>query len=171
MRPGEITTVHSALSIVQRALAEFKSESPLYERHCCQLLLSGFISTTPVIILIDGDAKGNLRISRPPNFAAIGTGANIVTVLLMCREQNDHDRLEDTIYKVYEAKRFSEKAEGVGLFTAVWCHVPGEAESTEAACLGHVSLSGVAALEAAFNASGLKQKLHLAPFPPEFIEP
>ena len=134
---------------------------------CCERI----ISTTPVIILIDGDAKGNLRISRPPNFAAIGTGANIATVLLMCREQNDHDRLEDTIYKVYEAKRFSEKAEELAFLLPYGVTFRVNPNPRKRHTPGHVSLSGVAALEAAFNANGLKQKLHLAPFPPEFIEP
>jgi hypothetical protein len=144
-------TVHAAVSIVGNALAEFKS-SPLYEKNCCQLIVSGFVGNDAVILLIEGDKYGNLKMGRPESFAAIGAGSTIATVLLSCRQHHYTDTVANAIHAVYEAKRLSEKADGVGPFTNLWLHSPGYTGThPPTANLVFVSVRGIETLEYSYR--------------------
>lgn len=115
-----LDTTHAVLSAVKAAVNEFR-HSPLYSKYCCELIVSGFVSSVPVLITVQADEKGHLSVAQQTSFAAIGSGASIASVILSCREYQYPISIQNATYLVYEAKRWSEKASGVGPLTMlVW---------------------------------------------------
>jgi 20S proteasome alpha/beta subunit len=160
-------SIHSLVSSIKAAVSEFEQHSPLYERNCCELLITGFIGEEPIIVPVVFNEKGKLAVAVSSTFSAIGSGANIATVLLNCRNYAAHEGYEKATYMVYEAKRFSEKAEGVGPKTHLVWFSPGK-EFYEAVAL--VSDAGIAHLEVIFNVTGLNGGLYIGKFPEGFTK-
>ena len=79
-------------------------------------------------------------------------------------------RIEDATYLVYEAKRWSEKAVGVGPVTMVNWQKPGAEQSPDKASISFISAEGVRALEKVFCSVGLKPTITIEPFPPGFSQ-
>jgi hypothetical protein len=81
----------------------------------CQLLIVGFLShgrvkNLPHLFVVERD----FSVAHYSLFAAIGTGGVIAESALYQRKQTAHGPLEETLYKVFEAKSLSEISEGVG---------------------------------------------------------
>ena len=159
---GEFPSVHDMLSKVKGAVDEFMEHSPLFERNCCELLITGFVKRNPIVVVISGGAKGRLAIRVADNYCAIGSGALISTVILNCRNYSNRDNIEVALYLVYEAKRLSEKADGVGPLTSMVWISPDEA--------GSLSKSGREHLEAVFVTKGMGAGLSFPGFPDGSIE-
>jgi hypothetical protein len=80
-----------------------------------ELIAAGFIKDRAYIFVIEKDCSVSYR----EHFAAIGTGAYIAEPALFQRKQRSVEDLEDTIYRVYEAKKLGQIAEGVGEQTTI----------------------------------------------------
>jgi hypothetical protein len=81
----------------------------------CQLLIAGFlnqggIKNIPHIFAVDRD----FSVAHHSLFAAIGTGGVVAESALYQRKHTAHGSLEQTLYRVFEAKSLSEISEGVG---------------------------------------------------------
>src|SRR5438874_6274502 len=74
----------------------------------CQLILTGFIEGLPVIIRVD-----NSSVQKVDSFSAVGSGEYLATAALDQRRYRAGMRAEEAVYLIYEAKRFSERAEGI----------------------------------------------------------
>ncbi len=86
------------------------------------LIIAGFVDDSSEIYYTDADG-----VSRAANdFAVIGEGAYIAQSALLRREQNSRLSLAETIYNVYEAKRYSESIGSVGEHTAISILAPGQ---------------------------------------------
>jgi hypothetical protein len=145
---GKMENVAMVLSAIQRAIDTF-SKSPLCTADCCHLLVCGFISEQePVICVVNSDNTGRVFLTGlASHHAAIGTGGNIATVLLNCRDYYKQLPVEKAIYLVYEAKRLSERADGVGAGTTLITMAPG-------AMCGFVGDEGQAYLKDIFQTHG-----------------
>ena len=78
-------------------------------------ILAGFINESPM--LIETDKDGGVHIKE--YFTAIGEGALLATAALLQRGHSDTNTLNNTIYCVYEAKRYAEKVPTVGKYTTI----------------------------------------------------
>jgi hypothetical protein len=159
------SSTHGVLGCIKSAVDEFKKHSPLYGKNCCDLLIAGFVNDVPMIAIAGADAKGHLSARLAGDFYAVGSGATIAMVILGCRDYHGGLRLNDALYYVYEAKRFSEKADGVGPLTHLLWFASG-LEYRE--CVQFVSASGIALLEKIFRVTGLNSEVHLSLFPSDF---
>lgn len=86
-----------------------------------QLIVTGFAENRARIFVIDH--YGN--VSHQDNFAAIGTGASNAESMLFFRSQQVETLLPQSLYNVFEAKRFAESSPGVGEQTDIlvsWPH-------------------------------------------------
>jgi hypothetical protein len=61
----------------------------------------------------------NVSVGRCADFAAVGSGAPQAEAVLYERQQNIFHDVNTTLYNVYEAKRYGEKAPGVGKKTSM----------------------------------------------------
>jgi hypothetical protein len=120
----QFNTVHSVLMVLDRAIKEFR-DSPLCTPGCCELTVTGFVGTEAVIALVRDDDKKKLSVSLTESFTAIGSGASVATVILNCRQYDRSQTSQNAAYMVYEAKRWSEQAAGVGPYTFLLVHSPG----------------------------------------------
>jgi hypothetical protein len=155
---GNFVSNTAFVSAVNAALEEFH-DSPLYEKYCCELLLSGFINNKAVIGIVRDYGEG-LVPYIDLSFAVIGSGANIATVILNCRDYHSLESFEHALYLVYEAKRLSEKADGVGPGTVLMWMGQGH--------IGAVSDAGLQYLEDLFEHTGLKANFVIN-LPPNFF--
>jgi 20S proteasome alpha/beta subunit len=78
-----------------------------------EILICGFLDGVPYICEINN--SGNVRIRE--YFATIGEGKDLSTASMLGREQFDYQKLERTLYVVYEAKRWAERIPSVGTKT------------------------------------------------------
>jgi len=159
---GQFSSVHEMLSKVKCAVDEFTAHSPLFEKNCCELLIAGFINGHPLIVVISGGPKGKLAIRMVDNYCAIGSGALIATVILNCRNYSNQDELEIALYLVYEAKRLSEKADGVGPITGLVWLTADEA--------GNLNDAGREHIEEIFKTEGFGSGLSISAFPAGSIQ-
>jgi len=85
------------------------------------LIFAGFIDGKAVICeLRDGE------LDRMSNFSVIGSGSYTAEPALHARGQTATTSLEDTLYNVYEAKRYAEKSPNVGAQTFIYVLYPPE---------------------------------------------
>jgi hypothetical protein len=97
-----------------------------------EALICGFAHNKPVILYLYVDpttAAESITASAMPSFEAIGSGGPIARIFLNQRDCGPADDIERTLYVVYEAKRASEKASGVGpgiTLAAIGPVVPGQ---------------------------------------------
>jgi 20S proteasome alpha/beta subunit len=78
-----------------------------------QLIIAGFIESSAEIYYTDRWGK-----ARPADdFAVIGQGELLAEAILLRREQHKWSSLEQTLYNVYEAKKYSEGVGTVGKTT------------------------------------------------------
>jgi hypothetical protein len=155
-----LKSIHSVVSLIDAAIREFES-SPLYEKNCCELLVTGFIKDKPLIVAVAANEKGKLTVRVVDHFFAIGSGALIATVILNCRGYNNMESLDSALYMVYEAKRLSEKADGVGPYTRLIVTGPDARWPNK----GIISDRGREHLESIFTKIGLGSRLSIEKFP------
>jgi hypothetical protein len=88
---------------------------PLYRKgKSAEIAVCGFLGNNPMIAVL-GVGNGNSpHIDFKHSFAAIGTGQPIAETFLNIRDCKPQDSVERISYVVYEAKKYSEKAAGVG---------------------------------------------------------
>lgn len=80
-----------------------------------QLILAGFAESRTRIFVVD--RHGNTW--QQDNFATIGTGSANAESMLFFRSQQIETLLPQTLYNVFEAKRFGESSPGVGKQTDI----------------------------------------------------
>jgi hypothetical protein len=88
----------------------------------CQLIITGFAGTTPIVAVVNepADAWSNARTRLDTNFAAIGSGAPAALISLYRREHTAPNvPLMKAAYNVYEAKLIGEVSPGVGDATSI----------------------------------------------------
>ena len=98
-------------------------------------------------------------VSMCENFSAIGSGGYLAEASLFQRSQNFHQDAASTIYQIYEAKKLSEKADGVGQKTRI---IVVHSDDT----IQQVKDDGIQILEGYFQRFGL-QKVAGVKLPPE----
>jgi 20S proteasome alpha/beta subunit len=81
----------------------------------CELILAGFFKKDPYLFVVGTDAS----VAYEDDFAAIGSGADLAIAVLRDRKQHSGLSLSDTLYRVYEAKRFAQMEAHVGTKTFV----------------------------------------------------
>jgi len=79
----------------------------------CSIILAGFIAAKPYIFCVSEDGSVN----RHNPFASIGSGGIIASAMLYKRNYMERCRVPTALYCVYEAKKMSESAPGVGKTT------------------------------------------------------
>lgn len=82
-----------------------------------ELILIGYFAPGEFVLL----KTQNGDVEQCSHFAAIGSGAEIAKSVLFQRAHKDYYPDWDTIYSVYEAKKLSEIAPGVGKMTSYMC--------------------------------------------------
>jgi hypothetical protein len=76
----------------------------------CQLLITGVIKKQPMIFQIEKD----FSVTPHHIFGVIGSGGIIAESALFQMKLNSHGKVSQTVYHVYESKKLSQIAEGVG---------------------------------------------------------
>jgi hypothetical protein len=85
-----------------------------------EVLLCGYIGDPPSPLILKGLVKGKkVTLESVPTFAVIGSRGYIAQIFLGQRDCKPTDSLERAAYIVYEAKRYSERASGVGPGTII----------------------------------------------------
>jgi 20S proteasome alpha/beta subunit len=79
------------------------------------LIVAGFVDQSPEVYYTDMHGIGRAT----NDFAVIGEGEYIAQSVLLRREQNSDFSLHETLYNVYEAKRYSESIGSVGKYTTL----------------------------------------------------
>jgi hypothetical protein len=96
-----------------------------------ELIICGFLPSLQSCV--EETARTRMRIRRTPyifkvasdivtiydDFVSIGSGGYLADASLLQRSQSIHHSLSKTMYQVYEAKRYAERADGVGEKTRV----------------------------------------------------
>jgi hypothetical protein len=85
------------------------------------VILAGFVDKSPEIYYTDNDG-----VARAANDFAIGEGEYLAHASLLRREQNSRSSLHETLYNIYEAKRYSESIGSVGKRTQISILSPGK---------------------------------------------
>jgi hypothetical protein len=80
-----------------------------------ELIVAGFLNSKPVIYKISGDSVWSCD-----DFAVIGAGTPVAEASLFHREQSFFRGKNHSLYFVYEAKKLSERAPGVGKKTRLY---------------------------------------------------
>ena len=79
------------------------------------LIIAGFVDESPEVYCTDEDG-----VARATNdFAVIGEGQYLAQSVLLRREQYSRLSLHETLYNVYESKRYSESIGSVGKSTSI----------------------------------------------------
>ncbi|MGB8412460.1 MAG: hypothetical protein WCE23_06505 [Candidatus Binatus sp.] len=81
----------------------------------CELILGGFVDEESYLFVVDGEGG----VSYEDDFAAIGSGADLATAVLRFRKQYSVRNLAETIYRLYEAKKFAQMEPNVGRRTFI----------------------------------------------------
>jgi len=81
----------------------------------CNLILGGFMKDEAQVFAVYADTT----VVYVEDFAAIGSGAELATAMLHKRMHSGKDSLKDTLYHVYEAKKFAEMDAFVGKRTYI----------------------------------------------------
>ena len=130
-------------TLSQRIESEFSSLKTNNE-----LLITGFSSAgEPLIAKVDDSG-----VSMVEDFQAIGSGSYLATSILWEREYSSSCSESAAYYLVYEAKRFSERAEGINKTTTMVALVPRQSVS-----LLFFNDKGIAALADMYKRFGLQE--------------
>jgi len=97
------------------------------------------------------------RLVEYPFSTAIGSGAHAALAMLNHRQYTASVKRERAIYAIYEAKKFSEHADGVGANTQIMIHGPFSGGDKDTTCGIYLSDAALQHLE------GLRQGLFIPP--------
>lgn len=115
--------VRSKFSLSYREFLTLGSQFPrdIYRDTCheiseltldCELIIFGFVEKGAVLFVVSDDCS--VGTDDWLGFAAIGSGAHLAEDWLHFREQQKLMLLQRTMYHLYEAKKFGDRAPGVG---------------------------------------------------------
>lgn len=143
--------------------------SPIYATgHPVGLIASGFIGNTPHIVTVTNNPPVSEDFAASiHDFSAIGSGCNIANVMLTAREYHAGMNLNYATYLCYEAKRCSEKADGVGRGTMLVYQSPMNTETLYRGSLALVTDAGVAHWEDIWKHVWKVPLFDLPDFPPD----
>lgn len=162
------TTRNAVLDAVRNTLNPRQLIEPL----AGQLLFSGFVRRTPLLIVVT-DVAGTLEIGSQETFVAVGEGDLAATILLNYREYKETLPIELALYLIYEAKRIASQVTSVGSLTIIGKQANAEGQFPAKALINFFSPLGLDALDQMFQKLG-PQPLprRISPFPPEcFVLP
>ena len=113
--PASIAVIQTVVESTAKSLMR----SELFSDAETEMLLCGFVPpTVPYIIYLHAKAR-KLILRQIRTYSAIGSGCSIASVFLGQRDCGPHDAVDRTLYCVYEAKKYSERALGVGQRTHI----------------------------------------------------
>jgi hypothetical protein len=110
------------------------------------LIVAGFIENEARIIYVGPDG-----VAADPSYRAIGSGAPSAEAMLRWRHLTQHFPLYDSLYCLYEAKKFGETSPFVGEMTTMFVLAPNADSSFT---LQAVVLKGLSFLDERFNLYG-----------------
>lgn len=108
--PPDKTKLYNLLMRVGKSYLK----SPLNVKLTADLIVAGFIGQTAVIATLGVSDTDTPTVSFSPAYRAVGSGSSIAETLLSIRDYTTQDSVERAIYVLYEAKKYSERAAGVG---------------------------------------------------------
>jgi hypothetical protein len=120
------TTHSEALTAAREAARTFRASAFFSRQGTEEALVTGFVQGQPIVLHL----AGNMSVNAAP-FGAIGEGYNIATVMMNQRNYLQSMSLDEVVYIVYEAKRCSEKAAGVGKQTTLVVQSPMSVDDAE----------------------------------------
>jgi len=103
-----------------------------------QLILSGYVEEMPFLFMVSCEGVDEHR-----HFAVIGTGSWLAQAALLQREYTSATDVEEALYLVYEAKKFSEKDDYVGKRTMILVQESPLNPTNPAVTVRTVSLDGL----------------------------
>jgi hypothetical protein len=118
--PRDLSHLHRLLGRCGKAYIK----SPLNNKYQVEIIVTGFIGKLPVIAVLGLSDSDTPTIIFHPSYATVGSGSQIAGTFLNIRDCKPDDELERAVYVVYEAKKYSEKASGVGPETAMGVMAP-----------------------------------------------
>lgn len=116
-----------------------------------QLILSGYVEGIPYLFTVAHSGVVEHR-----HFACIGTGGWLSQASLLHREYISGTNINEALYLVYEAKKFSEKDDHVGPETLILVQEPPANSLKPALTIRTVSRCGIAHLEEQYRTFGLQ---------------
>ncbi|MEO8129174.1 MAG: hypothetical protein ABJF23_33630 [Bryobacteraceae bacterium] len=117
----------------------------------CEIVLAGFIGTAPYVFSVWRDGS----VSQAEAFVAVGSGATVAQAALFQRGFDGSLDIMEALYYIYEAKRLSEVAPGVGQTTGMFVMLPSRRVGGDSAIFG-ISLGAFESLNAQYRRFGLK---------------
>jgi 20S proteasome alpha/beta subunit len=168
VRNGIVKTKSALIRMTQRAATAFATSVLCPQSVRCELLITGFIDDEPIMLLVWIDDKVAWT-KLVHDFYAIGEGHAAALYILKHRKQNPlRSTLEETVYHVYEAKKFSEIIKTVGQTTRLAIHSAlSEQQATQdkwKLALFTLTAKGETRLEECRLRFGL-QPINIEPFP------
>jgi len=121
----------------------------------CDLLIACIVDDRPIIFRVDNDG-----VERLDSYGAIGSGHFIAQTVLDHRGYRFTMTLPEAVYMVYEAKRLSEKADGVNASTLLGIMTPGD--SFNPINVTMFNDQGIAMLQSAYHKSSVQNVPDLA---------
>ena len=137
----------------------------------CEIILVGFVPMTslvetnglmPRLFTINADGK----VVRKESFAVVGSGWAVAECSLFQRGYSENFSAFESFYSIYEAKRLSEMAPGVGWMTSMMAIQQSKDGSFK---IGRVEESGMAFLEKHLPKCGPQPIRQFAPSPQDFL--
>jgi hypothetical protein len=119
----------------------------------CYLLVTGFGGSGLVMMEVTAHEYEDERLAyvgfQYLDNLQIGSGAELAKAMLSLRKHTAVANLDRTVYRVYEAKRFSEQTDGVGAGTQIMIHSPMHANANPRAdlCRNYLSSEALSYLE------------------------
>jgi hypothetical protein len=117
-----------------------------------QLIISGFIQRVPHLAVVSWEG-----ITENPHFACIGSGAWLAQAILNHREYTLGIDIDQAMYLIYEAKKFSEKENAVGEATIIFVQETPLSSADRSVTLRPVSRYGLLHLEEQYRRFGLQK--------------
>ncbi|MEP7366370.1 MAG: hypothetical protein ABI972_24185 [Acidobacteriota bacterium] len=154
--------------VIETAGNRFAASSLWKEDEPCRLIITGFIEGSPVMLKVDLEEKHYITIDPEYDFCAAGSGEEAAKLLLNHRGADPlKTSLEEACYAIYEAKKFSEMAEGVGPVTHIYIHAN---RGDGKLCYNELSEKALEHLEEVRKRSSLQPVTDLMPkFPSSFF--
>jgi 20S proteasome alpha/beta subunit len=148
------------LDLIDSSIAEFRSSPAFASDQVHELILSGFNQYGPLLesVYILGDQTVVCSLS---SHWAIGSGGSFARLILTNRAYKKTETVERASYFAYEAKRLSQKAQGVGPGTVVAIQFPQMKPSPTEATMLIMNEVGITHLEAIYKQHGLQRVANL----------
>lgn len=124
----------------------------------CELILAGFVNAESHLFVVSGDGS----VSFEDDFAAIGSGADLATAVLRFRKQHSRRSLPDTLYRLYEAKKFAQMEPNVGRRTYLDVLRPRGRDNNSKVAIQSLSKEGFKQLDAYYQQFGYQPIKNIA---------